>query len=115
MIPTTTHSNRFDRHPIKHLFLGILILVGTLLPACPVPVHAGPLHVVEGNDAVIRNNNGHPPARNEFDWGEADASLPTERMIPSLPLPSAQSPWGLAASVGGLVLTIALRRKYGNQ
>jgi pseudomonalisin len=91
MILMTVHSNRFDHYPIKQLFFGIMFIVETLVLAFATPVHASPVRVVDDNDTVILQKNVPPLARPEFDIGEADASLPMERMILTLRLPPQKS------------------------
>jgi len=77
-------SNRPGRSPVKRLFSGMMIIVGTLLSAFPPAATASPFRTVDDNDVVVLKKNVHPLARPEFDAGEAEASLPMERMILSL-------------------------------
>lgn len=58
--------------------------------AYATPASAGSRRLVDDKDTVTLKGNVHPLSRAEFDRGEADASLPMERMILTLKLNSAK-------------------------
>jgi hypothetical protein len=75
---------------VKLILFAYIIIVGSAMLFAASIASARPLRVIDDKDTVTLRGNVHPLARPEFDRGEADASLPMERMILPLRLDAAK-------------------------
>ncbi|HUI45110.1 MAG TPA: protease pro-enzyme activation domain-containing protein [Nitrospirota bacterium] len=78
------------KYVFKHILCACTIVAISAMLCGASNASARPLRVVDDKDTITLKGNVHPLARPEFDRGEADASLPMERMILTLRLNAAK-------------------------